>query len=329
MSAEVNNVSRVLKLAQKFNCFYLSGLKSLECKPFVVEGCQVGLVRPDVMKQLLRYPEVFQVSPGCVELNPAFRDYEERSNKVDEVLKQLRAENAFIALKGWRDECYEVKTQFNSKSLLKMDRSATCLFGIRNYGVDINGYVRHPTLGLCLWLQKRSATKQTWPGKWDNMVGGGLSVGHGILETAYKEAMEEASVPSNLLTRLTSAGCVSFYFESERGLFPNTEFVYDLELPVEFTPENADGEVETFELLPANECLEKMFTPDFKTTSAPVALDFLIRHGVITPENEKEFLKIIELLHVPLQSIYERYEQSKQRIKENGNSGLKLEQRVN
>lgn len=111
MSAEVNNVSRVLKLAQKFNCFYLSGksdaishllirfatdfhwwsaakpfsslvygiidlctpkrfplgkknsqivsgLKSLECKPFVVEGCQVGLVRPDVMKQLLRYPEV-------------------------------------------------------------------------------------------------------------------------------------------------------------------------------------------------------------------------------------------------------------------------------
>lgn len=46
-----------------------------------------------------------------------------------------------------------------------MDRSATCLFGIRNYGVDINGYVKHPDKGLCLWFQKRSATKQTWPGK--------------------------------------------------------------------------------------------------------------------------------------------------------------------
>lgn len=64
-----------------------------------------------------------------------------------------------------------------------MDRSATCLFGIRNYGVDINGYVRHPTQGLCIWLQQRSDTKQTWPGKWDNMVGGGLSVGYGIEET--------------------------------------------------------------------------------------------------------------------------------------------------
>lgn len=74
------------------------------------------------MKQLLRYPEVwifrliivfcyllfflqvFLISSGCVELNPAFRDYEERSNRVDKVLRELRAENAFITLKGWRDE---------------------------------------------------------------------------------------------------------------------------------------------------------------------------------------------------------------------------------
>lgn len=166
-----------------------------------------------------------------------------------------------------------------------MDRSATCMFGIRNYGVDINGYVNHPTLGLCIWLQQRSDTKQTWPGKWDNMVGGGLSVGYGIKETAIKEAAEEASIPDDLVKNLVSAGCVSFLFESERGIFPNTEFVFDLELPVNFVPSNADGEVQDFELLPASECLAKMFSPDFKTTSCPVVIDFLIRHGVITPEN--------------------------------------------
>ncbi|KYB25360.1 Uncharacterized protein YJR142W-like Protein [Tribolium castaneum] len=312
------NMSRLLKLAQKFNCFYLSGLSSGDCRPFVVEGFQVGLVRPDVMSQLLKFPEVFRITSGCVELNPAFRDYEERSSQVDRVLRELRAGSVFIALKGWRDECYEVKTDFTSKSLLKMDRSATCLFGIRNYGVDINGYVRHPKLGLCLWLQKRAATKQTWPGKWDNMVGGGLSVGHGIFETAYKEAMEEASIPAELMKNLVSAGCVSFFFESERGLFPNTEFVFDLELPLDFIPENADGEVETFELLPAEQCLEKLFSSDFKTTSVPVALDFLIRHGMITSENEKEFIKIVELLHVPLQSIYNHTQTVSNSIKENG-----------
>jgi hypothetical protein len=47
---------------------------------------------------------------------------------------------------------------------------------------------------------------------------------------------------------------VRFFFESERGLFPNTEFVFDLELPADFVPSNSDGEVETFELLPAKVC---------------------------------------------------------------------------
>lgn len=64
-------------------------------------------------------------------------------------------------------QCYEVRaSEFSSKKLLKMDRCATCLFGIRNYGVDINGYVNHPKLGICIWLQQRSSTKQTWPSKY-------------------------------------------------------------------------------------------------------------------------------------------------------------------
>lgn len=37
---------------------FFTGLQSSECKPFVVEGFQVGLVRPEVMKQLYKYPEV-------------------------------------------------------------------------------------------------------------------------------------------------------------------------------------------------------------------------------------------------------------------------------
>lgn len=166
-----------------------------------------------------------------------------------------------------------------------MDRSATCLFGIRNYGVTLNGFVRHPERGLCIWFQQRADNKQTWPGKWDNMVSGGLSVGYGITETAVKEAAEEASVPASLVTGLVPSGCVSFLFESERGIFPNTEFVFDLELPIDFVPTNADGEVQAFELLPADQCLDKVFSPEFKTTSCPVVLDFLIRRGVITAEN--------------------------------------------
>jgi hypothetical protein len=75
-----------------------------KCRPFIVEGYQVGLVRPDVMLQLLRYPDVFHVQPDSVELNPAFRDYDERSSKVEAVLRECRSNNIFITLKGWREE---------------------------------------------------------------------------------------------------------------------------------------------------------------------------------------------------------------------------------
>lgn len=82
------------------------------------------------------------------------------------------------------------------------------LFGIRQYGVSINGYVNHPQLGLCLWLQKRSLTKQTWPGYLDNMVGGGLACDYSVLETALKEGDEEAGI-GILRNRLVPVGSVS------------------------------------------------------------------------------------------------------------------------
>ena len=81
---------------------------------------------------------------------------------------------------------------------------------MRQYGVDINGYVRDPQKGLMVWIQKRSANKPTWPDKWDNFVSGGLSVGRGVADTAVKEANEEANVPQELARTMTPAGSVSY-----------------------------------------------------------------------------------------------------------------------
>jgi hypothetical protein len=39
-------------------------------------------------------------------------------------------------------------------------------------------------------------------------VGGGLAVGYSILETAHKEAFEEASIPEEILRNLEPAGSV-------------------------------------------------------------------------------------------------------------------------
>lgn len=72
--------------------------------------------------------KVFQVHPEYVQLNPAFRDYAERSARIDEVLREWKAGGKFVTLRGWREECHEVRAQFNTIPLLKMDRSATCAY---------------------------------------------------------------------------------------------------------------------------------------------------------------------------------------------------------
>lgn len=48
--------------------------------------------------------QVFNITGTYVELNPAFRDYKERTSKVADMLLKLRKEDEIIALKGWRDE---------------------------------------------------------------------------------------------------------------------------------------------------------------------------------------------------------------------------------
>lgn len=42
-----------------------------------------------------------------------------------------------------------------------------------------------------IYLQKRSASKDIQPGKWDTAVGGHVSYGEGIVEAAFREASEE------------------------------------------------------------------------------------------------------------------------------------------
>ena len=56
---------------------------------------------------------------------------------------------------------------------------------------------------------------------------------------------------SNYLTLISLFISIRFFFESERGIFPQTEFVFDLELPIDFKPENNDGEVDEFTLVKA------------------------------------------------------------------------------
>ncbi len=46
-----------------------------------------------------------------------------------------------------------------------------------------------------------------------------------------------------------------FIFEDERGIFPETLFVFDVEIPSDFIPTNSDNEVESFHLYSIEEVI--------------------------------------------------------------------------
>lgn len=289
---------RVLQLLRRMNSFYSAGSMRSQCLPFEIDGVQVGWVPPLVASQLESYAEVFSVSPGgAVSLCPRLNSYESRSEAVDVVLQTLRRQGSFNCLRGWRDEKYSVMARFCDPPVMWMERAATSLFGVKRYGVHINAYTVSTSGELSMWLARRSATKQTYPGLLDNMAAGGLAAGVGIKHTAVKECEEEACVPATLARNAMPVSNVSYTYEDEEGVFAESQYVFDLELPLDFKPAIGDGEVQEFYLLPITEVQQLLATDDFKPNSAMVVLDFLIRHSFIHPDTEPLYQDFVAGLH--------------------------------
>ena len=121
-----------------------------------------------------------------------------------------------------------------------------------------------------------------------------------LMDNLVKEGWEEAALPPGLVRQATAVGAVTYNRVAERGYRPDVLYCYDLELSTEFVPQNTDGEVEEFMLLPIEEVARLVWeTEDFKLNCNLVIIDFLLRHGYIAPENP-DYLDLITGLRPPL-----------------------------
>ncbi|XP_031732794.1 thiamine pyrophosphokinase 2 [Anarrhichthys ocellatus] len=291
----------ILQLLRRMNNFYLPGSCRSKCWRFEINEAQVGWIPPHVASLLTRYPEVF--SPphgGAVSLCRSLDSYEKRSEAVDAVLQTLRQESSLTCLKGWRDEKYSVMPKFSDPPLMWMERAATSLFGVKRYGVHVNGYTVSDSGEVNMWLARRSLTKQTYPGLLDNVAAGGLAAGVGVKNTLVKECEEEACIPAAIAEKARPVTNVSYTYKDEDGVFAESQFVFDLEVPPEFKPRAGDGEVQEFYLLPIDKVKELLATDDFKPNCAMVVLDFLIRHSFIEPDTEPCYQEFVAGLHQTL-----------------------------
>ena len=109
-----------------------------------------------------------------------------------------------------------------------------------------------------------------------------------------------AAIPEELIRRAVPVGAVSYRMETDLGIRDDVLFVYDLELPAGFVPQNRDGEIVDFALMPAESVLERVRTSDdFKFNVNLVILDFAVRHGLLQVE-DPEYLDVASGLYRPL-----------------------------
>ncbi|KAI0292906.1 NUDIX hydrolase domain-like protein [Russula brevipes] len=214
-----------------------------------------------------------------------------------------------IGGKRWRAEFYDVYRSASASGpegyVFSMERAACKLFGVITYGVHMTVYEQRSGAGgadadaMRIWVPRRAATKPTYPGMLDNSVAGGIAGGTSAFDTLVKEAEEEASLDPELVRkRARTVGSVSYYNQTKAGwLQPEVQYVYDLRLePGEARLAPMDGEVESFELMSVDEVVSHMHAGHFKPNCALVLIEFLVRHGYLTPENEPRYLEINQRL---------------------------------
>jgi 8-oxo-dGTP pyrophosphatase MutT (NUDIX family) len=284
--------------------------KVSEYYKFYVEGCDsvLGFILPSTV-QGCQWPDFWTVNDDGKTVLLCGNTLKERDENVAKTLAAERERSHFKVLKGWRNELYPVYGP-DRNILVNIERAGSALFGILIYGIHMTGYVNTKD-GVKIWVPRRAKNKQTYPGMLDNTVGGGITSGDKPFESIVREATEEASFSKDHVSKKAKCCGTVSYFDirderaapgAETGLLqPECIYVYDLEVPEDFVPRPDDMEAEDFRLWGIPELQAALKKGEFKTNCALVLLDFFIRHGIITPEGEKDYIEIVARLHRKLE----------------------------
>jgi hypothetical protein len=194
-------------------------------------------------------------------------------------------------LAGRHSEYFRI---LGARDFTRVERFAATLFGIATRGAHLTAYVRgeSPDDEMKIWVARRSSHLFTFPGMLDSTVAGGVKATDSPLACIVAESDEEASLPAPLVQPLIKpTGIVTALNRNPRtGLIHgDVVHVFDLEMSPSVPPPSPnDDEVAEFVLMGAAEVRRRMLAGEFKPNVCLVLIDFLVRHGLVTPETEGE-----------------------------------------
>jgi 8-oxo-dGTP pyrophosphatase MutT (NUDIX family) len=254
--------------------------------PFIVDGCRAGSVPRAALGALAAWPQWLQISPEQVTLTAADRDA-----ALAHMNAALRAQGW---VRAWRDELFAITdpstdpstdTSTNTttgRHLACTERAASRFWGTLTQGAHATGYVAgaegQPTH---LWVAQRALTKATDPGLHDNLVGGGVPLGQSPREALVREGWEEAGLTPAQMQPARAGRVLRLHRDVPEGLQVEDLHAFDLALPAGLVPQNQDGEVAGFTLLPVADALRLAASGAMTVDAELVTLDFALRHRLL------------------------------------------------
>ena len=264
--------------------------------PFIVGGEILGWIHRDRAASLTDRFDSFAQDESGIVLDPALDTPQTRSAALAGVAAALAGAGHVRRLTG---ELYAARNRWLDAPRFLLDRAAVSYFGLRSYGVHLNAYVQRPD-GLHLWIATRAKDKPTYPGQLDNTVAGGQPHDLTLFRNLEKECAEEASITPAMTADAVPVESITYIRQEDGRLKPDCMYCYDLELPHDFTPANSDGEIDRFDLLPVDAVMARVRdTADFKFNSAIALIGFFIRHGMLDPDMEPDYVALADGLRTP------------------------------
>ena len=244
--------------------------------PVLVDGVDVGSVARAHLPVLRAWPHWLQVGDDSVALvaEPATR--QQALAQVNAALRQQGL------IRAWRDEAFSLFDPQRGTRLTTMERAAMRFWGTLTLGAHATGYVAdaqgRPTH---LWIAQRAFSKATDPGKYDNLIGGGVPAGQSPWDALVREGFEEAGLSPAQVQPARAAGVLCLQRDIPEGLQHEWLHAWDLPLPPGLVPANQDGEVAGFRCLPCDEALAIASGDAMTVDAALVTLDFALRHSLL------------------------------------------------
>jgi len=174
----------------------------------------------------------------------------------------------------WRNEQLAV-TNPSGEVVGTVERGAVRVLGITTCAVHLVGLASDGRM----WVQKRSLNKPNDPGLWDTLMGGMISAADSLPQTLVRETWEEAGLRVHTLAGVAHGGHVLFSRPSSEGggagyMVERIDW-FRAVVPEDMAPNNQDGEVDEFALLPLEEVRAQVAQGRFTLEAGLVIAGFL------------------------------------------------------